>query len=579
MPKTVLLDDYLKGLVRHYTDPIRVITVYDADALDEAFTLLERYKSDGFYLAGYFAYELGFILESKLHTIFDEDFNQPLLQVGIFKDYSQTPPDALLKPDPAPHISLNPLWSETEYLSRFQTVMDYIESGDVYQINLTFPMTGSFKGDAVDLYAALRRRQPVHYGGVVSLENGPAVVSLSPELFFEKDGLNMSMRPMKGTVKRLPDKAADKLQLSAMQKDEKSQAENLMIVDLLRNDLSRLSVPGSVKVPELFALETYPTLHQMTSKVTSRLKEETPIKALLQSLFPCGSVTGAPKIRAMEIIRDIEATPRGAYCGALGYIDPTGQACFNVGIRTMILENGQLTYNVGSGIVRDSIGSDEYNECLLKAEVITKAAPSLIETMRQEKDGSIVLWSYHLNRLKKSASELGYNFDESRILQAIPKASERIMRLRLLLAVNGNVSCDAVPYESFDGPIKLSISKNPLDLSVQETRFKVSARNFYDGERERIKALNGTDEVLFFNPHGYLCEGSFTSLFLKEDERYFTPPLNDGLLPGVLRQKMLKTGKATERSLALKDLVGADIYVGNALRGLMKARLIDVNPL
>jgi len=264
-------------------------------------------------------------------------------------------------PNDIPELIFKPIWTEADYLSRFQRVQDYLRAGDCYQVNLTFPMSAESDVCATQLYAAFRRRQPGRYGAVVSLGE-TEIISFSPELFFERKGQNMRMRPMKGTRPRANDPVIDRALLVEMKAEPKSQAENLMIVDLLRNDLSRLCMPGSVKVPELFALETYPTLHQMTSQVTGTLKDDVNWEQILRSLFPCGSVTGAPKIRAMEIIEELEAGPRGAYCGSVGYIAPSGDASFSVAIRTIQKKNGRLRYDVGSGVVLDSDGLEIFIE-------------------------------------------------------------------------------------------------------------------------------------------------------------------------------------------------------------------------
>jgi para-aminobenzoate synthetase/4-amino-4-deoxychorismate lyase len=369
-----------------------------------------------------------------------------------------------------------------------------------------------------------------------------------------------------------------------MRLDEKSRAENLMIVDLLRNDLSRISKPGTVKVPELYALETYPTLHQMTSKVTAELRGEVKITGLFKALFPCGSVTGAPKIRAMEIISELEDGPRGAYCGAMGFIDPDGSACFNVGIRTLTLEAGEVSYNVGSGVVQDSKGAAEYEECLLKAQAVRGQNRScLIETFRREANGYMPRAALHKERLSRSAQALGFSFraqdwEAALAALALQGASDRPERIRLTLSPSGSVETSRAPLLPLSAPLKLVISKNPLSLSVQETRYKTEARAFYDQERARLKRERGADEVIFLNSDGFICEGSFTSIFLAHDSGYLTPDLSCGLLPGVLRAALIASGQAKPAMLTAKALGGADIYMGNSLRGLMRARLISHLP-
>jgi len=475
-----------------------------------------------------------------------------------------------------PRLTLKPQWTEAEYLERFERVIDYIKAGDVYQINLTFPLTSPYTGSAFCLYDTLRSRQPVHYGGVIALNHGPDIVTFSPELFFEKSGQDIEMRPMKGTAKRLRDPDADKKLRDDMRHDIKSQAENLMIVDLLRNDLSRMAENGSVQVPHLFALETYPTLHQMTSTVTAKLDKTVNISKLFESLFPCGSITGAPKIRAMEIIHELEDAPRGPYCGAIGYMDPSGDACFNVGIRTAIIENEQLRYHVGSGVVLDSDGHAEYEECLLKAKVLSDI-PSLVETFLWDPEIGIPRRKYHFARLTNSARSLGYPYEELKLQAELQKITgSKPQKCRLILSENGSISVEHEDLQDIGTPVKLALSQYPLSLGVQEYRHKVLARDFYDGERARVSAKTGCDEVIFTNPEGLVCEGSFTSLFLEINGNLLTPSLSSGLLPGVLRGHLIESGEVKQQAMTTQDIRIADkVFIGNSLRGLLPASFID----
>ena len=437
-------------------------------------------------------------------------------------------------------------------------------------------MTGPYDGPAHTLYAAFRHRQKGRYGGVVHLGNAPDIISLSPELFFRKEGRDMSMRPMKGTRPRSANSQIDEELRLNMRNDVKSQAENLMIVDLLRNDLSRISEPGSVKVPELFALETYETLHQMTSRVVSKLTPDIDMKSIFQNLFPCGSVTGAPKIRAMEIIDDLETTPRGAYCGALGYIDPNGDACFNVGIRTLTLSGKRLTYNVGSGLVYDSQAQEEYHECLLKADVLSQPPAGIIETCLWTPKDGIVRGKAHKARMMKSAKALGYPFNPAQYdaLTDGIKTETNDQHIRMTLSADGDLNLSQKDFVSLDRP-KIMVSPHKLSKKVQYSKHKISRRNFYDKERERLKALTGIDEVIFLNESGKLCEGSFTSIFIEKDGKLLTPALKTGILPGVLRAELLRSKKARTADLTEDDLLGAkNIYIGNSMRGLMPAALI-----
>ena len=576
-PKSyIFLDDQLTNTQRYYTDPVDILIADDPGDIDDIFAKLTQYHQEGYFIAGYLSYDLGYVFEDALSHRLAPKRPTPLLNFGIFKTFGRQAPTQLLYSSQAPDLTLTPLWSEAEYSKRFSQVMDYIRAGDVYQINLTFPMTGPYDGPAHTLYAAFRHRQKGRYGGVVHLGNAPDIISLSPELFFRKEGRDMSMRPMKGTRPRSANSQIDEELRLNMRNDVKSQAENLMIVDLLRNDLSRISEPGSVKVPELFALETYQTLHQMTSRVASKLTPDIDMKSIFQNLFPCGSVTGAPKIRAMEIIDDLETTPRGAYCGALGYIDPNGDACFNVGIRTLTLSGKRLTYNVGSGLVYDSQAQDEYHECLLKADVLSQPPAGIIETCLWTPNDGIVRGKAHKARMMKSAKALGYPFSPAQYDALIDgiKAKETSQHIRITLSAEGDLNLSQKYFVSLNRP-KIMVSPHKLSKKVQYSKHKISRRNFYDEERERLKALTGIDEVIFLNESGKLCEGSFTSIFIEKDGKLLTPALKTGILPGVLRAQLLRSKKARTADLTEDDLLGAkNIYIGNSMRGLMPAALI-----
>ena len=572
----ILLDDQESGQVRVYDRPVDVVTAWTPAEVEPAFAQIQKYQKAGYYAAGFASYELGHIFEPRLAAFVPANPEIPLMRFGIYKSY-HTISDNLFNPCAAvPDLKLVPAWQEEDYINRFDKVIEYLRAGDVYQINLTFPMTGQYEGSAVDLYSCLRERQPGQFGGVLSYDDFE-IASLSPELFFQRDGDQIFMRPMKGTARRLPDPKADLALRESMRHDVKSQAENLMIVDLLRNDLSRIAEKASVKVPELFALETYPTLHQMTSRIKARVSQSIPIRQLFQCLFPCGSVTGAPKIRAMEIIHELEGGPRGAYCGSIGFIDPDGASCFNVAIRTFTLMGNQITYNVGSGIVLDSQGNDEYAECLLKAAVTQPDKPDLIETFRYDPNKGFIRLDRHLARLNDAARQLGYPIALHEIKSELGDlVANHPLRVRLTLSATGEFNIETEPFKELSTPIKIALSAAPLSQTVQETRYKISAREFYDRERARLQAETGCDEVLFFNPHGDLCEGSFTSVFIEKDGTLFTSDLSCGLLPGILREELLGAGRAREAIIRHDNLIDADrIFVGNSLRGLMPARLIS----
>jgi len=364
-----LIEDRDAGETLLFCAPRTIIAAYRAEEVAPAFEALQQASRDGFFAAGYVAYECGHALEPRLAPLLRASPERPLLLFGVFDGPARAPD--LAPQAPAALSALKPAWSFADYARRFAACRDYIAAGDAYQINLTFPLQAQWQGTPLDLYRQLRLRQPVELGGIAAL-GGSTILSLSPEKFFVTQGAKIVTRPMKGTAPRGATPREDRALAQALAHDEKNRAENLMIVDLLRNDISRLSEIGSVTVSDLFSVETYPTLHQMTSGVEGRLRPGLSFAEIFAGLFPCGSVTGAPKIRAMEIIAELEAGPRGVYCGAMGYVRPGGDMRFNVAIRTLTLDaDGGAVCPVGSGLVADSKVEEEYEECLLKARFLT----------------------------------------------------------------------------------------------------------------------------------------------------------------------------------------------------------------
>ncbi len=365
MSLAVTFDEGPERRPARFADPVATITATEPAEIAGAFEAMERARAAGGWLAGFASYELGYALSTKLSSLMPASRDLPLLSFGVYDGPGRVPDAA---PESVAITDLAPCWDADRYGHAFERLRDYIAAGDIYQANLTFPMEGRATGSAAALAAALARRQPVRYGVLVETEE-MAIVGRSPELFFEidRDGA-IRARPMKGTAPRGTDPAEDRALRTSLAMSEKNRAENLMIVDLLRNDISRISRVGSVRVPRLFTIESYETVHQMVSDVTGALVPGTTLGQVFRALFPCGSVTGAPKIRAMEIIRELEETPRGAYCGASGWIAPNGSMRFGVAIRSLTLwPDGRVRLNVGGGVVHDSTASGEYEEALWKA--------------------------------------------------------------------------------------------------------------------------------------------------------------------------------------------------------------------
>jgi para-aminobenzoate synthetase/4-amino-4-deoxychorismate lyase len=590
----VLLDDSLTpgGRSLLYTAPEHVVAAYAPEEVDAALDEISVGLARGLHAAGFFAYELGYYLESKLQGLLPASRSTPLLWIGLFRD-----PRPLDDPgtrawleqhgaaERAKISGLKLSWTRAQYDRAFAAVEDYIAAGDVYQINLTMKYRFAFDGDPVALYAALRRKQRVAYGALIHTPELD-VLSLSPELFFRRDGKHISTRPMKGTAPRGRTPREDARLKTWLAVDEKQRAENLMIVDLLRNDLGRVAKIGSVEVTDLFTVETYRSVHQMTSGISAEMRSDMGLKDMLRALFPCGSVTGAPKVRAMEIIRELEGGPRGVYTGAIGHIAPSGDAQFNVVIRTVVLQGSQGEMGIGGGIVADSKVDSEYEECLLKAQFLTKVDKpfELIETLRFERGKGFHLLDRHLARLQSSAAHFGYPFSREAVLAALEAEAARVEApvalVRLLLGEDGALTVTSTPIElpTKDTVWRFVISDQRLDEKDPLFYHKTTRRQFFDREMERQKALTQCDEVVFLNKKGELTEGTRTNLFIELDGRLFTPALTCGLLPGTLREELLDLPRAaaSEAVLTPQDLLAADrIYLGNSVRGLIRAELIE----
>jgi para-aminobenzoate synthetase/4-amino-4-deoxychorismate lyase len=398
---------------------------------------------------------------------------------------------------------------------------------------------------------------------------------VSQQFFTIREGV-IEARPMKGTAPRQADPDADRAEAEAMAADEKQRAENLMIVDLMRNDLARVSVVGSVEVPNLFAVETYPTVHQMVSRITARLRDSADAIDVLRTIFPCGSVTGAPKIAAIEELRRLEPEVRGAYTGSMGWIEPGGDAAFNVLIRTLEWQKGatKARLGLGSGLVVDSVASNEWAECLLKGDFVRRESQDfdLIETMGFDPSEGIVELDRHLDRMRNSAADLDFAFDRHAArneLQAATFGRKVRAMVRLLLSRSGAMAIQVKPYDDPEEiPVKVALRPLPVDPTDFRLRYKTTDRRFLDLTRQQA----GEYETIFIDPDGQLTEGSRTSIFVEREGKLLTPPLSRGLMPGILRAKLIEEGRAAEAELTPADL-GSGFYIGNIVRGLIPARL------
>ena len=583
-PPFVLLDDARlsgRGRARLYRDPVETIEARTPGEVAPALERLRAARADGLHAAGWLGYEAGHALEPRLAPFAAPATPEapPLLWFGLFRDVALLDEAAVAAflPDPAGAWAgrPRPRITRAAYDAAARRVLDYIAAGDIYQANLSFRADVPVAGAPLALYARMRDASRSGWGGVV-WSGRHWLLSCSPELFFTLESGRLAARPMKGTAPRGADPAADARAIAALSTDPKERAENLMIVDLLRNDLSRVARAGSVAVPALFTVETYPTLHTLTSTVTATLAPGRDAIDVIGAIFPCGSVTGAPKIRAMEIIDEVEADPRGPYTGSIGWLDPAGDGAFNVVIRTLVIgERGtDAVIGLGSAVVADSTAASEWRECLAKGAFVTAAMPpfDLIETMRFDPVDGVVDLDRHLARMKASAERLDFVFDRHEARNELQAATFRLRdprKLRLRLGRSGAIAIEvrALPAAP-DGPVTVALAPLPVARDDFRIAHKTSDRAFYDEARRRAGAF----ETVFIDADGFLTEGSFTTIFVEREGRLLTPPLARGLLPGVLRARLIEEGDAVEAELTPADLEGG-FLVGNALRGLLPARL------
>ncbi len=479
---------------------------------------------------------------------------------------------------------------QAEFTRALGAIHDYIEAGHTYQVNYTYRLRFHAFGSLFALYGRLRARQPVPYGALIGLPDGGALLSLSPELFVRHAGGDLVTRPMKGTAPASDDEAENAHRASALSLDPKNRAENLMIVDLLRNDLGRVAVTGTVEVPALFEVTRYSSVLQMTSTVRARLRPDAALAEVFDALYPCGSITGAPKRRTMEIIRELEPAARGVYTGAIGWFDPPapgeaiGDFCLSVPIRTLSLQppddgvrRGEM--GVGAGIVFDSDAVEEYAECQLKARFLTGLSNDfeLFETMLATRDGSCRYVALHLARMQSSARYFGFAFDEASARKAIDGACAALgdgaWRLRLAIKQDGQFVVQTGALEPMHEPVRVLLSIETMRSDELFLRHKTSVRTQYDAAW-RAAQSEGAFDALFFNERGELTEGGRSNVFVKLDGRWCTPPLACGVLPGIMRGVILADSAwdACERVITREMLAQAeDLMLCNSLRGAMRA--------
>ncbi|WP_420642002.1 aminodeoxychorismate synthase component I [Candidatus Leptofilum sp.] len=570
---------------RKFQRPVRVVTaVSPQDVLPALVELETAVHSQKLYAAGFIAYEAAAAFDLAVHPPIE---GLPLLWFGLFEGYEEigdwrSEIDPLISnlQSPVSVGTWQPAITPAAYTTAIQQIKDQIEAAYTYQVNYTFPQYATFSGDPLAYFAELVAAQQANYAAYLDIGRF-AICSASPELFFSKDGTHLHAKPMKGTAVRGLTLAQDKANMAWLAQSEKNRAENVMIVDMIRNDMGRVAEIGTVRVPKLFEVERYPTLLQMTSTVEAQTQAS--FSQILANMFPCASITGAPKVRTMEIIKQLEPQPRGVYTGSIGFLAPDGQAQFNVAIRTVLVdrEQAQATYGVGSGIVWDSVAADEYEECRVKSRVLTEKRPSfqLIETMLWQPDGGLFLVDEHLARLRGSAEYFGIDWEETAVLTQLNSLMETLaepIKVRLLLGQDGRFMLETVSLSvgAQPNPVRVGLAKEPINSQTVWLYHKTTRRQIYDTARA---SRPDCDDVILHNERGELTEASSSNIALLLDGELMTPPVESGMLGGTFRSYLLKNPGGhqnpsslhlREKVLTVADLERCDgIYLLNSVRG------------
>lgn len=560
-----------------FSNPVDVIRARTAAEVSPALASADRAVEAGLYAGGYIAYEAAAAFDDALLT--REVNDTDLLWFGLFRA-----PDTVIDPVSASdfHIAEGDFdTSEAHYCDMVQTIRDAISQGETYQVNLTARFRSKFTGDPAVLYRRIASACGAKYCAL--LQTGTlSVASFSPEMFFRTTGNRIVVRPMKGTSRRGRTMAEDTQLADRLAISPKDQAENIMIVDLMRNDLGRISQPGTVNVTKLFSLEQYPTVWQMTSEVSATLKAPVKLASVLRALFPCGSVTGAPKVTAMRRIAALERSPRGVYCGAIGFAAPGGDAIFNVAIRTVVFNHADntVTFGSGGGITWDSDPQAEYEEMRSKSLVLRVHAwrMSLLESILLA-NGQFLLLDQHINRLKRSASYFAIEPNWPEILQQLDDLALQHpggdWKVRVILDSDNRLAVEATPLVKFGRvPLHAALSTHAVDSTDFKLYHKTTDRRIYS---EQSKRHPNCDEVLMQNERGELTEFLNGNLVIESAGRLFTPPVTCGLLPGVMREYLITIHEVQECVLYPHNLNSATrVWLINSVRGKVPVKMIPV---
>ncbi len=566
------------GRFLHFSSPVQEFTAWRADEVMGVLRAVETAVShQNRTAAGFISYEAAAAFGLAVHPPMD---GLPLVWFGLYETAEVDTDLAEFTDFPA--LSWRASMSAANYREAIDQIKREIAAGNTYQVNYTFPLHAEFDGDGRNLFTQLAQNQAAGYAAYVAngrFANGRyAIASASPELFFALDGENLYSKPMKGTAVRGRTLAEDDENAARLTASVKNRAENVMIVDMIRNDMGRVATVGTVQTPHLFEVERYPTVLQMTSTVTART--DAPIADIIAAMFPCASITGAPKKRTMELIKRLEPSPRGIYTGAIGFIAPNRQVQFNVAIRTVLLDRQEkrAIYGVGGGIVWDSTADDEYEECKVKAKVLGAKRPSfaLLESLLWEPEGGYLLLAYHLDRLRQSMRYFGdWGSGDGELSAARELLRETAVSLtaaskvRLLLAQDGKITITHAPITPLPDPARVVLAKTAVSRDNSWLYHKTTHRTVYDNARNPAY-----DETILWNEDGEITEGTSSNIVVKIGGEFFTPPIESGLLAGTFRRHLLATGKVQERIISKQMLHSCDaMYLINSVRRWRRAIL------
>lgn len=567
------MDDAGSSQTTQFRNPI---TIYQTDFIEEVTSIFKKAENAidaGFYVAGYVSYEAAPAFEARFNV--KSDSNLPLVWFGVYESSSAIEATPLLHEYAVSDWTFTS--SEENYQDGIRDIKQAIARGDTYQVNYTSRLRATFTGDDFAFYKQLVKNQQAPYSAYLNIGDYK-ILSASPELFFRVNNNTITTKPMKGTAKRGRYGEEDRQLITQLTSSEKERAENLMIVDLLRNDIGKIAKKGTVHVPNLLDVESYPTVNQMTSTVTAELEEDTHLLDWFTALFPCGSITGAPKMKTMSYIAELEDTPREVYCGAIGFVTPEKEAIFNVPIRTVIIDERSqtATYGVGGGITWDSTVENEYQEMKTKAKMLTEQRPDfqLLESILLDNSGYPLL-DYHMARLLESARYFDFEINIEKIKQELNQVKEKHPskkhKVRLLVAKSGNIFTEVQELKEIIGNVTCTLAKTPIDEQDPFLFHKTTNRTQYKEHQVDDPTVFTT---LLWNKQHELTEFIIGNVVVEQAGNYYTPPVDCGLLAGTYRAHLLETGVIQEKVIKYDDLGSVDrIWFINSVRGWLPVTL------